>query len=207
MRLLIASDIHQEEESIERMKMKEGYDHLLVCGDISRNVSFAEEVLEAFPDAFIVPGNWDSEAVNKVISKAKNFAHKKRFELNELNIVGFGYSNITPFDTFGELTEEEIYSQMSGLDIDQNTILLLHCPPKEYFDEVGGEHVGSESILKIIQEKKPFAAFFGHVHDHSGTRKLDTGNCTLVKVPSASGMRACVAQINCKEMKIEYVIL
>ena len=215
MRLLVVSDIHDEEAAQERIKDKmapgNGFDHLLVCGDITHKVSFAEDFITMFPDAFIIPGNWDSTAVDETIAGAKNFCHMKRIELESdggdgLNIVGFGHSNITPFNTYGELSEGGIYSQMSGLDIDKDTLLLMHCPPKGYFDDIcAGKHAGSESILRVIKEKKPFAAFFGHVHEHAGTLKLKS--TMLVKVPAAKDMKACAVEFNSRRMIVDFVRL
>ena len=208
MKLLVVCDIHDEEDAVARIKLKmaKGFDHLLVCGDLSRSVSFAEDFLSQFPDAFIIPGNWDSEGVNNVMRRAKNYAHGKRFELTEgLNLVGFGYSNITPFHTYGELTEEKIYAGMSALPIDRNTLLMLHCPPKGHFDEARDAHVGSESILRIIREKKPLAAFFGHIHELSGSSNL--GTTKLVKVPGANGLQAAIAETNKGKLDLEFVML
>jgi Icc-related predicted phosphoesterase len=208
MKLLIVSDIHQEESVIGKLKElkdREKPDHFLVCGDVSGAVTFAKEFLEAFPDVFIVPGNWDSQSVNGVLTEAKNYVHRKRIVLDEFNLVGFGYSNITPFDTFGELSEDKIYSQMSELEIDEHTLLLLHCPPKGFFDIAKGVHVGSESIRKIIEEKKPFCAFFGHVHEHQGSQEYQSTR--LVKVPAAIDCKACIVELNGKVMKVKFVII
>jgi Icc-related predicted phosphoesterase len=209
MRALVVCDIHEEDEAVIRLRgrmEKERFDHLLVCGDLSRNVSFAEDFLAEFPDAFVIPGNWDSKAAGEVLAKAKNYAHERRIELGEgLNIVGFGYSNISPFHTFGELPEDEIYRRMSALDADHNTLLMLHCPPKGYFDEVRGGHAGSEAILRAVKEKKPLAAFFGHIHDHGGTGAL--GRTTLIKVPAGNSMRGCAIEIRDGKIKADFVML
>ena len=209
MKLLVVCDIHEEEESCSRIKKRmesNEFDHLLVSGDLSRNVSFVEEFVSEFPDAFIVPGNWDSKAVGEIMATGRHYAHEKRFELKDgFNLVGFGYSNITPFHTFGELSEQDIYARMSKLNIDENTLLMMHCPPKGYFDDALGFHTGSESILRIITEKKPFAAFFGHIHDHKGTAKL--GNTHLVKIPSAKNMQGCIVTIDKRKLKAEFVVL
>ncbi len=208
MRFLVVCDIHEEEEAVSRIgqKFREGYDNLLMCGDLSRSVSFAEEFLSRFPDAFVIPGNWDSEAVGSAISKAKNYCHGKRIELGDgHNIVGFGYSNITPFGTYGELDEEKIYAQMSKLPIDSKTLLMLHCPPKGFFDEARNHHVGSESILRIIKEKKPMAAFFGHIHEHRGS--FDLGPTRLVKIPAALELRAVSAEIVDGKLIPEFLVI
>lgn len=208
MKILAFSDLHEEEAALEALRsIAPDYDHVFICGDFAKTNSFAEEVLEAFPKAFIIPGNWDTKIVNELASKKPQWIHGKRRELeNGLNAVGFGYSPPTPFFTYGELTEEEIYEQMSKLPIDENTLLLLHCPPKGHFDHVHMvRNIGSESILKIIEEKKPFAAFFGHVHEHVGTEKL--GSTKLIKLPPANSMRACSLSINDKRISTEFISL
>lgn len=205
MKILAFSDLHHDEAALESLaRLAKKYDHVFICGDISRTEIFADEVLKKFPNAFIVPGNWDNEHVNKIFSSAPQWVHGKRVELtNGLNVVGFGYSSPTPFGTFGELSEDEIYSSMSKLKIDENTLLLLHCPPKGHFDGAFLRHVGSESIRKIIEEKKPFAAFFGHVHEHEGTEVF--GETTLVKLPPANHMRACSLLIKNKRISTEFI--
>jgi Icc-related predicted phosphoesterase len=209
MKILIVSDIHQDEQSVEKIKgkMDSGdFDYLFVCGDIAKSVSFTEEFIEKFKDAFIIPGNWETEEVNDALKKAKNYINEKKCGLSDgLNVVGFGYSNITPFNTFGELHEEDILDRMSKLNIDNNTILLLHCPPKGFFDEINNEFVGSESILKIIEEKKPALAVFGHVHEHYGVTMLE--QTKLIKVPAAVDMKCAELTIKNKEVTVEFVML
>lgn len=208
MRILAFSDLHENETALEALKsLSSEFDHIFVCGDVSRSNLFAEAVLRAFPSGFIIPGNWDNEHVNKLLSSNSQWLHKKRVEIeNGLNVVGFGYSNKTPFGTYGELSEDEIYEIMSKLPIDSNTILMLHCPPKGYFDETPrGGHAGSEAILRVITEKKPLVALFGHIHEHKGVQKL--GPTTLVKLPAADGMLACSLSIENKNIKAEFMVL
>jgi uncharacterized protein len=207
MRFLAVSDIHEEEAALESIaKLSTSYDHVLVCGDISRSISFAEDLIK-IKNAFIVPGNWDNEQVGQVLSKSSQFVHEKRVEIGDgLNVVGFGYSPPSPFFTYGELSEEEIYSRMKKLKIDNNTLLLTHAPPKGHLDTGSmGRHIGSESILKIILERKPLAAFFGHAHEALGIEELD--GTTLVKIPPANSMRACAVTEKRKRINAEYISL
>jgi Icc-related predicted phosphoesterase len=208
MRVLAFSDIHEEDAALESLvRLAPSYDHVFICGDIAHSVSFAESVLKAFSNALIVPGNWDNERVNKALSASGQWLHERRVELGDgLNAVGFGYSPPTPFGTYGELGENEIYSRMSRLPIDGDTLLLLHCPPKGHMDEgMLGRHIGSESILRIINEKKPLAAFFGHAHERAGVEAL--GGTTLVKLPPANHMRACSLDIRNKKIDVEFITL
>jgi len=207
MRFLAVSDIHEEEAALESIAaLSSSYDHVFVCGDISRSVSFAEDLMR-IPNAFIVPGNWDNEPVDRALSKSAHYVQEKRVEIGDsLNVVGFGYSPPSPFFTYGELSEEEIYSRMKKLKIDSNTLLLTHAPPKGHLDTGSlGRHIGSESILRIIQERKPLAAFFGHAHEALGIEELD--GTTLVKIPPANSMRACAVTEMRKRIHAEYISL
>ncbi|MFH1521318.1 MAG: metallophosphoesterase family protein [Candidatus Micrarchaeota archaeon] len=207
MKILAFSDLHHDEAALVSLSLlAKNYDHVFMCGDLSKTELFADTIIKKFPNGFLVPGNWDSEHVNKIFSLTPQWVHEKRVELNNgLNVVGFGYSPPTPFGTFGELSDDEIYLRMSKLKIDENTLLLLHCPPKGHFDEAFLRHIGSTSILKIIQEKKPFAAFFGHAHEQIGTDVI--GQTTLIKLPPANTMRACSLLIKNKKITVEYICL
>lgn len=207
MRILAFSDLHGDEAALESLKgISSDYDHVFGCGDFSHSASFAEEVLE-IPNCYYIPGNWDDARVSELLTSGSRSAHGRRIELGEgLNAVGFGYGTPSPFGTYGERTEDEFLSSLSRLPIDPNTLLLLHCPPKGYFDEVrGGLHAGSESILKVITERRPLAAFFGHIHEHSGTRML--GPTALVKLPPANEMRACSVEITDRKVRAEFISL
>jgi hypothetical protein len=208
MRILAFSDLHGDEAALQSLKSRAAdYDLLFGCGDFSHSLSFAEEITESMPNCLFIPGNWDNAPVSRLLSSGPCSVHGRRVELGEgLNAAGFGYTIPTPFGTHGERTEAEFLSSLSRLPIDGNTLLLLHCPPKGHFDEVaGGVHAGSESILNMIAAKKPLAAFFGHIHEHSGTAQL--GPTTLVKLPAASDLRACAVGITGRKISAEFISL
>lgn len=207
MKLLVFSDLHQDELAFEKLKTlarEQTFDYVLSCGDNSPNISFLENLIDSFPRFFLIPGNWEGEKANKFLQEHRNCINEKRIDLEEgLNLVGFGHSNITPFGTYGELSEDEIRKRLAKLDIDNNTLFLLHVPPRGHFDAVKGEHTGSPSVLKIIEEKKPLVAFFGHIHEQSGTEKF--GPTTLVKIPAANSYRAAVVEIKNKKVSVEFI--
>ncbi|NYZ76714.1 metallophosphoesterase family protein [Candidatus Micrarchaeota archaeon] len=209
MKLLVFSDLHQEDDALDKLREisnREEFDYVLSCGDNSQSVSFLEELVASFPRFFLIPGNWEGESANSFLSRSRNCVNGKRVELEDgLNLVGFGYSSYTPFSTYGELGENEIHDRLGRLNIDNNTILLLHCPPKGYFDLARGQHSGSPSVLKAIWDKKPFVAFFGHIHEEKGTMRL--GGTTLVKVPAANKLEACTVNITNKSVTVSFIAL
>jgi hypothetical protein len=208
MRILAFSDLHDEEAALESLsRLAPSHDYVFACGDLTQSEWLAESLVSSLKGAFIIPGNWDSRAANEALSKAPGWLHGRREDLKEgLNAVGFGFSPPTPFGTYGELSEEEIYSQMRGLPIDGGTLLMLHCPPKGHFDQVHlVRHIGSDAILRIISEKKPLAAFFGHAHEHAGTSML--GPTCLVKLPPAQSMRAASVTVKDKKITTQFIPL
>lgn len=208
MKILAFADLHEEDAALESLaSIAPRYDKVFACGDLSRSVSFIEDVLQKLPNSFIIPGNWDNERVGKRLVESPQWIHERRVELpGGLNAVGFGYSPPTPFFTFGEMKEEEIFARMSKLPIDKDTLLMLHCPPKGHLDSAHlGRHIGSESILRIIEERKPLAAFFGHVHEIIGVEVM--GVTTLVKLPPAYEMRACAVEIEGGKVHADYIEL
>ena len=48
-------------------------------------------------------------------------------------------------------------------------MLVVHSPPRGHCDVSGaGEHLGSEAILRAIEEKRPPLAVCGHIHESWG---------------------------------------
>ena len=206
MRFLAFSDLHDDEQAFEKLReLSQQFDHTFLCGDLASSNQFAHTIIESFPKGFIIPGNGEPRHVQDVFSQSPQWIHEKRVELGEINIVGFGLSPPTPFGTYGEISDDEIYSRMSKLPIDDKTILVLHAPPKGYFDEIRSQHVGSESILRIIKEKKPLAAVFGHIHEYQGTEML--GKTLLVKLPAAMHMKACILSYKDKKPEAQFIML
>ncbi len=208
MRILAFSDLHDDEAASERLAgLAPSFDRVFMCGDLTQSASFADSLVGSMPNCLVIPGNWDSRAVNDCLREKPQWAHERRVELQGgLNAVGFGFSPPTPFGTFGEMREEEIYERLSRLKIDSNTLLMLHCPPKGHFDLVHlVRRIGSDSILKVIMEKEPLAALFGHVHEHAGTERL--GATTLIKLPPANSMRACSITVKDKKITTQFINL
>jgi Icc-related predicted phosphoesterase len=199
MKLLALADLHSEEELIDRLRAfsaRGDFDAVLFCGDLTSNgpVSYAEEVLSFFPNAYAVHGNMDPAEVAKKLEELGVSIHGKRVKLGEWNLVGLGGSNPTPFHTPSEYSEEELEALLRKAGVDEFSIVLSHPPPFGSFDTVGkGVHAGSTALRKAIEQKKPILVICGHIHEHEG--KEIVGETLVVKLAPAESLRAAVIEI------------
>jgi len=206
MKILALSDLHSEEELIDRFRAisaKEEYDVVLFCGDFTAHgeVSYVEEVLSFFPKAYAVHGNMDTDEVKQKLSELQVSVHGRKVALGEWNLVGLGGSNPTPFGTPSEMSEDEIEETLRKAGVDEFSIVLSHPPPYGVLDEVGGMHVGSRSVRKIVEEKRPILLICGHVHEQEGEEIL--GDTLIVKLGAAENGRAAKIEID-ESIKVEF---
>lgn len=195
MRFLAISDLHDRNifDALEEYLQKKKYGAVLLLGDITKSVLFAQRLfsllLTCSNNIFFIPGNNEPERVIWFFEEKKALLHERRVGMNDINIVGFGYSPPTQFHTRGELEEEEIKRRMEPLRIDRNTMLITHAPPYGVLDRVAnGEHIGSKAIGEMIALKKPMANVCGHVHEVEGVEKFC--ETEVIKVPAAIFFKA-----------------
>jgi uncharacterized protein len=67
----------------------------------------------------------------------------------------------------------------------QGGVLVVHSRPKGHVD--GRRHLGSESILRAVEDKQPLLVVCGHIHESAGeeasigqTRVLNAGPAGIV---------------------------
>lgn len=199
MNILGISDIHSKEyPGLYKYLEKNNIDLIIISGDITNfgPLEFVEEFfdkLASYGSTIIaIPGNCDpKEVARKIDESVAISAHNDVIEYGNLVIYGFGGSNPTPFDIPGEVDEETLYnsikSVMESKDIEsvrksndkfpygKIPILVTHAPPKDTeADKIGdGDHVGSESVRKIIEEYQPRLNLCGHIHEARAFDMLD----------------------------------
>jgi Icc-related predicted phosphoesterase len=175
LKLLIFSDIHNDWLSLERLLAIEA-DVYISAGD---QVSWAKgldrcgEILSSRGDkVYVLPGN--HESADQVSSMCSRFGlhdfHQQHIAFGRWRIAGLGYSNPTPFHTPGEYTERELAERLdrfSGLD---PLILVCHAPPYgTALDQIRpGQHAGSKSVRRFIENAQPPFFFCGHIHEAEG---------------------------------------
>lgn len=191
MKILYIADIHGAIDSVQKAKKfieSNNIDLVIILGDLpgygvfrNRELSIkeAKSILDSFQNLKIlaIPGNCDPPEILDLFNELEINLHERYRDINGVRIIGFGGSNITPFNTSFEMTEEEIYTRLKKLmdlvnPVNRNEIILaLHCPPKDTnCDKVAsGEHVGSISIRRIIEEFQPSLVLSSHIHEAGGS--------------------------------------
>jgi hypothetical protein len=208
MRIYAVADIHSKEEREKKaIELASSSDLAIVCGDITHfgPAEHAKDFLSRMADTvktLAIPGNCDPYDVLEAIdgSGAINL-HKRAFKFNGFDFYGFGGAAPGMIKTIFEIPEEEIYEGLSTIAIDGG-ILITHVPPYKHLDHtLHGFNIGSKSVLRVINEKRPILNLFGHVHEGAGTDAI--GETTLVNC--SAGYRGHGCYIDTKDRGVEFL--
>ena len=190
MKIVSFGDVHMATRNLARMaEVMRDTDLVIVSGDLTNFGGSADanrvigEVRAACKQVLAVPGNLDQADVFPFLEREEIALHGRGLTLGGVGIFGCGGSNITPFRTPSEFTEDEIYDAlMRGYaevrDV-RPLLMVCHTPP---FDTrcdriAGGRAVGSTAARRFIQEFEPDVCISGHIHESAG---VDTIGPTVV---------------------------
>src|ERR1700690_3260486 len=117
MRLLIFSDIHGDLRALERLLECEA-DYYVAAGDLvnfGRGLDRCGEILARRADrVYVLPGN--HETVAQIPGLCRTFGlhdfHEQHAQWGRYHVAGLGYSNPTPFNTPGEISEAELAQKL-----------------------------------------------------------------------------------------------
>jgi len=159
-------------------------------------VRFADERLAGTETyAYVIPGNDDPWSIDPVLASGERvIACDERVEMVcPHEMVSFGYSNRTPWDTPRELDEDQIYARLKALadqlENPQRAIFNVHVPPYEssldtayevdeelrYVTKGGRPHeiaTGSPAVRQVIEETQPLISLHGHIHESKGVTTI-----------------------------------
>jgi Icc-related predicted phosphoesterase len=150
----------------------------------------------------ICPGNDDKFAIDDIIIKDPRviFGEGTKVDLDDHHeMISYGWTNPTPWNTYREQSEEEIEKAIETL-ADQvnkmeNAVFCFHAPPYDSkIDEapllnpdltyVGWSHgepvrggVGSTAVRKAIEKYQPILGLHGHIHESAGSVKIGRTYC------------------------------
>jgi uncharacterized protein len=181
MRILIFSDIHGDIRALEGV-ISQPADVYVAAGDLStfgRGLDRCAEALRPLGERlWLLPGNHESHSQTRALCEQYGFFdfHRQVRPLESAKGVtqwaGLGYSNITPFNTPGEYSEDEIAGALSLFEDKKLLYLVVHFPPRDTkLDQVlSGKHAGSPALREWVERVQPAFLFCGHIHETAGLR-------------------------------------
>ena len=140
-------------------------------------------------------GNDDPPSLAALLDEAPwgEHAEGKLLQLNGHEIVSWGYSNKTPWDSYREMTEDQLRETfdrlMGDLRNPERAVLNLHVPPYDTgldeaprlnanlqvqtaLGQVKLVPVGSIAVRECLERLQPLLGLHGHIHESQGFRKL-----------------------------------
>ena len=219
MKVLVGTDFHGNKEAFEAFALKAEEKHvdvMVICGDITHfgSLQEAKNLLSLLTGLRIpilfVPGNCDPPSLTGVDVEGARCIHGKNVAYGDLRFLGVGGSPPTPFSTPFEMTEEKIMNTLNkaadNLSFDRWSVLVSHAPPfNTKLDKVFlGHHVGSRSVRRFIEERKPSVVFCGHIHEAKGEDRIN--GTILVNPGSARHWNYAKATFG-DDIKVEFSLL
>ena len=224
--IIVLSDAHGRLDLIEKIlnDVSSKVDLVVYCGDIAPyrqhfdTISYITKLIKYaerlnISKILAVPGNVDDPRHYYEASMKNNIfvnLHENFYIYKEYVFVGFGGSNITPFNTFFENTEDTIEKKLVALleniNNRNNLVLVTHVPPHNTKCDVtySGQHIGSTTIRNIIERFKPILVLSGHVHESRCVDRI--GNTIIVNPgPMSKGYYATVKLGNAVEATLSQV--
>jgi len=196
MRIVSFGDVHMSLRTIERLAPELAQaDLVILSGDLTNfgGPAEAEEVLAATErhahTVLAVSGNLDQPSVIEFLQTRGVSLHGQGRRIDDLGIFGCGGSNLTPFRTPTEFSDEQIgalleqgFAQATGAP---HVLMVCHTPPVHTATDriASGQHVGSAGVRRFIETHQPEACITGHIHeaaavDHIGrTAVVNAGAC------------------------------
>ncbi|MGH9737580.1 MAG: metallophosphoesterase family protein [Candidatus Acidiferrales bacterium] len=179
MKILIFSDVHRDLRALERV-MAQPADLYICAGDLAtfdKGLERCGEVLAPLGERlWMLPGNHETHDRTRDLCAKHGFVdfHRQVRKLGASDWAGLGYSNITPFKTPGEYSEEQIAEALAAFDGIEKLNLVVHFPPyNTMLDEFApGKHAGSPTLRSWVERAKPKFLFCGHIHETAGKSEM-----------------------------------
>ena len=190
MEVVAITDVHGRVEKVRKLTgilAGRRPDLILIAGDITHFSGWEvarkvlEPVLSLGVPVLAVHGNCDGRDVPGLLEELGIGLHDRRVEINGIGFIGLGGSNITPFNTIWELTEDEIMKILER-NYRPGDVILSHVPPRDTkADRIhSGLHVGSKALREFIERNQPPLVVTGHIHE---ARSVDRVGKTVIVNP------------------------
>jgi Icc-related predicted phosphoesterase len=186
MKIISFGDIHEDYSNLIPLKNElENADLVIVTGDLTNFNGRKEaekvikEIMKYNKNILAQLGNLDQPEVNDYLTERGINLHRNGFIRDDIGIFGVGGSNLTPFNTPTEFSEDEIETfLLDGIAKVKNAkykIMVPHMPPKDTKLDIisAGAHVGSQSVRDFILKHKPDISLSGHIHEARGSDTIE----------------------------------
>ncbi len=164
-------------------------------------ISLAEERLGPLGvKLYVIFGNDDRLELEETIqgSKVMVYCDGRVEDMGPYQLVSFGYTNPTPWNTPRELPEEEMRRRLDALVTKaramDRAIFNFHCPPRDTALDMAPQltkdmkivaragavqmqHVGSLAVADVIRRNQPLLGLHGHIHESRGEQNLGRTLC------------------------------
>ena len=181
MKIVSISDVHMATHNLARMtEVWRDTDLAIVAGDLTNfgGVEDARKVLDdvraCCKSVLAVPGNLDKPETFPFFEREGIALHGKGTVIDGVGLFGCGGSNLTPFKTPSEFSEDQIYAALAKgyaevRDV-RPLIMVCHTPPLATNCDriVSGKAVGSPAARRFIEEHQPAVCISGHIHESAG---------------------------------------
>ena len=185
MKILIFSDVHGDVRALERIVATPA-DLYIAGGDLAtfgKGLDRCGPPLQPLGEKlWVLPGNHETHEASRAFCQRYGFVdfHRQVKPLGATHWAGLGYSNITPFRTPGEYSEDEIAKALAELEGPKPLYLVVHFPPHNTtLDEFSpGKHAGSSMLREWVERVQPAYLFCGHIHEAAGlSERLGATQC------------------------------
>ena len=181
MKIVSFGDIHMATAPMAAISAElASADVVLLSGDLTnfggpRAVRQVIRVAQTYcPIVRALPGNLDQPETIAFLRAEQVSLHGEHQCYGEVVIYGCGGSNLTPFQTPLEYTDESLWQILHQAVADVPPapchIMVCHTPPyATRLDRlVDGRPVGSPAVRQFIAEKQPHLCITGHIHESPG---------------------------------------
>jgi Icc-related predicted phosphoesterase len=143
-------------------ELRRNIDFVLACGDIPFHIF--DEIFEQFnKPIFAVKGNHDSSVPfpDCVEDVHHRIVQHRRW------LIG-GWQGVPHYKGTGPYEWDDMNAAYQLSKFPYVDIFICHAPVAKKTDKEDYAHLGSEAILKYIEEKQPRYVYHGHVHSKMG---------------------------------------
>lgn len=210
------AQLAKEPDEVDRIFHREMVATLYRWGEIlDDKLAGSEDVV------YVAPGNDDPLFVDDILRETPRFQLVEDRVVSlpgEVEMASTGYSNVTPWRTHREVSEEDLREKLDKLAAQlvapERAIFNVHVPPyasgldegpdidPETLDQntsMGrslSRSVGSTAVRDVILERQPALSLHGHIHESRGAVQL--GRTLAINPGSDYGdsiLRGCIVQL------------